>query len=127
MTLLGGWARSPRARIALLVTLVVALALAAHVSGLGASLTRERIAAIATSWGTLGFLLYVALFAVGEIAQLPGVIFVLAAVAAYGPWLGTLAAYCGMFAASAAVFLFGRGIAGRALAEIDHPRLRVLV
>lgn len=115
------------ARIALLVGIVAALALAAHLSGAAAWLTREHVAEAAERWGALGVAVYVALFAIGEILQLPGAVFVIAAVAAYGPWLGTLIAYLGMNVASVAVFLFGRLVAGRALAEIAHPRVRALM
>jgi uncharacterized membrane protein YdjX (TVP38/TMEM64 family) len=118
---------SPRARIAVLLVVVVALALAAHFSGLTESLTRARIAEIASSWGLAGIAAYVVLFALGELVQLPGAIFVLAAVAAYGPYVGTAVAYVGMNAAALAVFVFGRRIAGSALAEIEHPRVRALV
>jgi uncharacterized membrane protein YdjX (TVP38/TMEM64 family) len=118
---------SPRVRIALLVSIVVALAAIGHFSGLADGLTRERIAAIASSWGVAGVVLYCALFAIGELVQLPGVIFVLAAVAAYGPYAGTFVAYLGMNAAALAVFVFGRRVAGSALAEIEHPRVRALV
>jgi len=118
---------SPKLRIALLVSIVIALAAAAHFSGLASSLTRQRIEELALSWGWLGIVGYVAAFAVGEILQLPGALFVVAAVAAYGPWLGTAIAYVGMNVASVAVFLFGRLVAGRALTEITHPRVKQLM
>jgi len=114
-------------RIVLLVAVVGTLAAAAHFSGIASSLTRERITAIADAWGALGVAAYVALFAVAEILQLPGAIFVIAAVAAYGPWMGTLVAYVGMNVASMAVFVFGRVIAGSALAEVTHPRVKALM
>ncbi len=118
---------SPKVRIALLVTVVVTLAAVAHLSGLTALVTRERIAELAVSAGWLGVAAYVAAFAIGEIFQLPGAIFVVAAVAAYGPWLGTVVAYVGMNVASMSVFGFGRLVAGRALAEITHPRVKQLM
>ena len=111
----------------MLVGIVIALAATAHFSGLASSITRERIEELALSWGLLGVLGYIAAFAVGEILQLPGAIFVIAAVAAYGPWLGTAIAYVGMNVASIAVFVFGRIIAGRALTEIAHPRVKQLM
>lgn len=118
---------SPKVRIALLVSVVLLLGATAHFSGLAEAVTRERVQELATSWGAPGLALYVVAFSVGEIMQLPGVIFVVAAVAAYGPWLGTLAAYLGMLSASITVFLFGRLVAGRALAEVEHPRVRALM
>jgi uncharacterized membrane protein YdjX (TVP38/TMEM64 family) len=118
---------SPKVRIALLVVVIVLLGAIAHFTGLAQVVTRDRIEEIATSWGALGLALYVAAFSVGEILQLPGVVFVVAAIAAYGPWLGTAAAYLGMLSASITVFLFGRLVAGRALAEVEHPRVRALM
>ena len=118
---------SPKVRIALLVAAVLALGAAGHFAGLTETITRPHIQELATSWGALGLVLFVVAFALGEILQLPGVVFVVAAVAAYGPWLGTVAAYLGMLAASVAVFTFGRAIAGRALAEIEHPRVRAIM
>lgn len=118
---------SPRARIAVLVVVVVGLAIAAQASGLAAYVTRERIAALADTWGALGVAIYVVAFAIGEILQLPGAAFVVAAVAAYGPWAGAAIAYLGMNVASAAVFVFARSIAGRALSELSHPRVKALM
>ncbi len=118
---------SPRVRIALLVLVVVALFAIAHFTGLAEAVTRERVQELATSWGAAGLVLYVVVFSVGEILQLPGVLFVVAAVAAYGPWLGTGAAYLGMIGASITVFLFGRLVAGRALVEVEHPRVKALM
>jgi uncharacterized membrane protein YdjX (TVP38/TMEM64 family) len=114
-------------RIALLVVLVVALAFAAHASGLASSLSREHVIEIAQAWGMLGVVIYVVVFAAAEIVQLPGAVFVIAAVAAYGPWFGTFVAYVGMNVASVAVFLFGRLVAGQALTEITHPRVKALM
>ncbi len=109
------------------MALVVALAAIGHFSGIASSLTRERVTEIATSSGVLGVAVYLVLFAVAEIMQLPGAVFVIAAIAAYGPWLGTLVAYLGMNLASVAVFFFGRFVAGRALTEVTHPRVKALV
>lgn len=118
---------SPSVRIALLVILVLVLAAAGHFSGLASSLTRERVTELAQGWGAAGVMLYVAVFAGAEIMQLPGAVFVVAAVAAYGPWFGTLIAYFGMNVASVAVFLFGRLVAGKALSEMAHPRVMALM
>jgi uncharacterized membrane protein YdjX (TVP38/TMEM64 family) len=118
---------SPKLRIALLVLVLVLLGAVAHGTGLTESVTRERVQEIATSWGAAGLALYVVGFSIVEILQLPGVIFVVAAIAAYGPWIGTAAAYLGMLGASITVFLFGRLVAGRALAEVEHPRVRALM
>ncbi len=124
---IGRGSLSPKLRIAALVSVVVTLTACAHLSGLGAAVTRESIQQMATGWGNLGVALYLTAFSVGEVLQLPGVIFVLAAVAAYGPWVGTVVSYFGMLGASTTVFLFGRMIAGRALAEVEHPRVRALM
>ena len=118
---------SPRARIALLVVVVIGLVAGAHFSGVASLLTRERVAGIAESWGALGVVIYLVLCAIGEVLQLPGAVFVVAAIAAYGPWLGTAIAYLGMNVASVAVFLFGRLVAGRALTELTHPRVKALM
>jgi uncharacterized membrane protein YdjX (TVP38/TMEM64 family) len=118
---------SPKVRIALLVAVIVLLGAIAHGTGLTEAVTRERVQELAASWGAPGLAVYVIAFSVGEIFQLPGVIFVVAAIAAYGPWLGTAAAYLGMLSASITVFLFGRLVAGRALAEVEHPRVRALM
>lgn len=118
---------SPTVRITILVIIVLGLAALAHFSGISSWLSRDRVAAIAAEWGALGIVVYIVLFAVAEIMQLPGAIFVVAAVAAYGLWFGTLIAYIGMNVASMAVFGFARGIAGRALSEVSHPRVQALM
>lgn len=122
---IGRRALSPKVRIALLLALIALAVVVAHATGFADEITPERLREIATSCGALGAIALIAGFALGEIVQLPGVVFVAAALAAYGPWMGTGVAYLGMLAACVASFAVGRLVAGGAAEEIVHPRVRL--
>lgn len=105
-------------RLALLAGLLLALWVVADRTGARESLTVESIQAIARRSGPLGVAVYLVVFAVALLAQLPGVVFVLAARVAWGPFAGFVAGYVGALAAVSLSFFVVRGVGGSALAQL---------
>ena len=73
-----------------------------------------------------GFLIYVGLFALGNLLQVPGWLFLAAAVVALGPATGGVLTYLAAATACAATFLVVRRIGGNALREFRQPWARWL-
>jgi uncharacterized membrane protein YdjX (TVP38/TMEM64 family) len=74
----------------------------------------ERLVASAGAWGVFA---YLGLFVVGELLNVPGLVFVGAAVIAYGRWLGLGLAFAGAFLSASVGFFFARAVAGQPLAR----------
>lgn len=111
-------------RLLLLVLLLGALAFGAWSSGLHEQWTSERLRLAVTEAGAWGLLVFFAAFTAGQLLQVPGVVFVLAARAAWGPVGGFASAYAGAILSAALVFLFVRAVGGTPLGEIRWPPAR---
>jgi uncharacterized membrane protein YdjX (TVP38/TMEM64 family) len=111
-------------RLGVLVVLVVGLVFAAHASGLTAHLRtgelRSRMAA-AGAWGPVG---YVAAFSAGELAHVPGWVFITAAVVSYGLLRGATLAFVGAMVSLSVSFAVVRGVGGKQLAAIRWQFVR---
>lgn len=113
-----------RHRILALAAVAGAIFLAAHASGLDRSLTPEHLRALLAGAGMFGVLVFVVVFSVGLLAQLPGLLFIAVAVLAYGRTMGALVALGGAAVAISVSFFVVRRFGGSALAEIESPWLR---
>ncbi len=78
----------------------------------------EAMQAVMADAGLLGILAFLAVFSLGQMAQLPGLPFVLAARFAYGPVLGFAASYVAALLAVTSTFLVVRAIGGGALQNL---------
>jgi uncharacterized membrane protein YdjX (TVP38/TMEM64 family) len=94
-----------------------------HFTGLTDYLTRENLRTLMESLGLWGVVLFVVLFAVGEFMHVPGIVFVLAALLAYGRVGGAVAAYLGALASVSFSFLLVRRVGGQALAHVKRARI----
>lgn len=81
---------------------------------------REAMAAA----GPWGIAVFVVVFCAGELVHVPGLVFVLAAVLAYGRAAGGVVAYVAGVASMCVSFGLVRAVGGTALAEIDKPWLK---
>lgn len=108
-------------RLGALTLAIAASAAVAHYTGATAYLTREHIRELIAGLGPLGALAFVGLFVVGELAHVPGFVFIGAAILAYGRLAGGVLGYVGALAAVAVAFLVVRGIGGQALGVIRRP------
>ncbi|MEM9692866.1 MAG: VTT domain-containing protein [Myxococcota bacterium] len=109
-----------RKRIALLALLFVAVFAWVDMSGLRESLTQDRLQALLDSAGVMGVVLFIAVFSAGQLAQVPGIVFVLTARAAWGPAIGFAVAYVGALCAVSVSFCAVRTAAGAA--STDEPK-----
>lgn len=110
-----------------LAALALALALMfvlAQVSGLRDALTTERLQQAVTQAGWWGLGLFFVTFTLGQLMQVPGVVFVLVARVAWGPMWGFASAYVGAVISASLVFLVVRAVGGRPLAEVTWPPAR---
>lgn len=112
-----------RHRILVLAIVAGAIFVAAHATGIDRSLTPEHLRALLAGAGVFGVLLFVVVFSVGLLAQLPGLLFIAVAVLAYGRTMGALVALGGAAVAISVSFFVVRRFGGSALAEIESPLL----
>jgi uncharacterized membrane protein YdjX (TVP38/TMEM64 family) len=108
-------------RLGVLGALFVVTLLVAHFTGVTEHLSREHIRAIIDGLGPLGAVAFIGLFVVGELAHVPGFVFIGAAILAYGRLAGGVLGYVGALAAVAVAFVVVRAIGGQALASIRRP------
>lgn len=111
-------------RLAVLVAVTVVLLVAGRTSGLSGYFSADRLRAVTHAAGVWGPLVFVLVFCVGELVHVPGVVFVAAAVLAYGPAFGGALAFAGAVVAVSVSFVIVRGIGGRPLAAIRWPFAR---
>jgi hypothetical protein len=113
--------RRPLARLLILAVVLAALFGVGKLTGIVDRVNTESIRASVETAGPWGFLLFIAVFALGELVHVPGMVFVAAAILAYGRVVGfTLALVASIIAVSVS-FLLVRAIGGRAIAEIERP------
>jgi uncharacterized membrane protein YdjX (TVP38/TMEM64 family) len=112
--------------VALAVAMAVLFAIG-HFTGLTEHLTRENLRDLMQGLGVWGFLLFVVLFAAGELLHVPGIVFVLAALLAYGRLVGGLAAYVGALGSVSFSFLLVRRVGGQALAHVKRARIAAVL
>jgi len=114
-------------RLGILFAMAVALYVAGEVSGVTKDLSVDRIRALVEGAGPWGFVIYVGLFIAGGLLNVPGMLFVGAAVLAWGQPLGFAAAHVAALASVSTTFVLGRTIGGRAFAEVENPRMKRLL
>lgn len=116
-----------------LARLIIVLALIAGLIALGRlSWTDELMSQAALrqnmeELGALGVALFLIAFVIGELIYLPGIVFVGAAVLAYGPIAGGLTAYAGAIVSVTVSFLVIRAVGGRPLGQIRWKVARRLL
>ncbi|MFT5354858.1 MAG: putative membrane protein YdjX (TVP38/TMEM64 family) [Polyangiales bacterium] len=108
-------------RLGVLVGLILAAVLAVRSTGMGPREILEWVQEVMTSAGTLGILAFIVIFSLGELAHVPGLVFVSAAALAFGPVLGAVVGYVGAFVSVCVSFWVVRTIGGQLLAKIERP------
>lgn len=114
-------ARTTWIRLGVLAGVLVVSAIVAHYAGVGEYLSRDHVRDLIAGLGPMGALAFVGLFVVGELAHVPGFVFIGASILAYGRLEGGVLGYVGALAAVAVAFLVVRGIGGQALSSIRRP------
>jgi uncharacterized membrane protein YdjX (TVP38/TMEM64 family) len=122
--------KNPWPRLAAVGLLVVGLIAVAHLTGLSEREPAELISELRelmASWGAWGVLVFVVVFLIGELLQVPGLVFVSAAVLSYGQLGGGVLAYCTGVLSVVFSFFVVRGLGGAALGEIDKPWVKTVL
>ncbi len=114
-------------RLSLLAAVVLALVIVRRATGLGASLSTAHLRDVVQHAGAAGVALFVGAFAVGELLHVPGIVFVVAAMLAWGRLAGGAVAYVGALVAVSLAFFVVRAIGGQPLAAIEQPRVRAVL
>src|SRR3954462_5894493 len=102
----------PRAAVA------AALLVVRYETRFGAELSTANVRAHVQHAGAAGVALFVVIFAVGELLHVPGLVFVAAAVMAWGRLAGGAAAYAGAIVSVSVSFVVVRAIGGQPLAAV---------
>jgi len=113
--------RSQWLRIGALILLMTGLYAVGRATGLTEDLSTERVRALMHVAGVWGFAAFVALFAVGELLHIPGLVFVGAAVLAYGRFGGGAASFVGALVSLTVTFIVVRAVGGKPLKHIRRP------
>src|SRR5207248_1106639 len=114
-------------RLGLLVAVLLALVLVRYKTAFGAALSTAHVRPLVQHAGAAGVVLFVLAFCAGGLLHVPGLVFVAAAVLAWGRVLGGAAAYAGALTAVSVVFVVVRAIGGQPLGAVTQPRLRGLI
>lgn len=120
-------AKLGRYRPLLLVALFVGLLVIGKLTGLTERLDAEWIRQQVVEAGVLGGVLFVVIFAVGELVHVPGMVFVAAASLAYGPYHGFFWALLGALASVSLSFFVVRGVGGQALAQLEKAWIQKIL
>lgn len=116
--------RNKRLRLLALALMFFVPLIIAKVTGFTDDVTVESVRELMQASGALGFLAFVAVFTIGELMHVPGLVFVGAASLAYGQGLGILAAFCGALTSVAVSFWLIRKIGGQPLTGFQRPLVK---
>lgn len=105
-------------RPSLAIALVAALWITGRMTGLHEQLDAERVRGVVEAAGGWGILAFVGIFALGELMHVPGIVFVAAAMFAYGYVAGVGAALLGALVSVTVSFLVVRWVGGQPLTQI---------
>lgn len=116
-----------RYRGLVVVAALFAVFVAAALSGAFADVDPEKIRIAVQEAGPWGVLLFVVLFALGELVHIPGMVFVAGAVLAYGRTGGFAVGLLGAVVSVAVSFLLVRAFGGQALHLIKWRRVQQIL
>jgi uncharacterized membrane protein YdjX (TVP38/TMEM64 family) len=112
---------SPKTRLILVGLLLAALFVIAKVTGITEHVTVASLREWMAAAGAWGVVLFVVVFLVGELLQVPGLIFVAAAVLSYGQVEGGVLSYLTAILSVGFSFVVVRTVGGKALGGLDKP------
>jgi uncharacterized membrane protein YdjX (TVP38/TMEM64 family) len=108
-------------RLALLISILVALFLVGRYTGVAEHLDAESIRELVRSAGAWGWALYIATFAGGEFIHIPGMVFVLAGILIYGQVIGFGLAWMASVVSVCFSFVVVRRLGGTPLGNVEKP------
>lgn len=81
----------------------------------------DGVRALVDRAGAFGYLAYAAVFSIGELVHVPGVVFVVAGVVAFGHAAGFVVALAGAVVSVSVTFFVVRTLGGRPLGSVERP------
>jgi uncharacterized membrane protein YdjX (TVP38/TMEM64 family) len=129
LSAVSGWTpgRARALRLGLVAILFGALLLVGKLTGAAHELTPDRLRALVLGAGAWGALAYLVVFSLGQLAHLPGLLFIAVGVLAYGRVWGAGAGWIGALVSLSVTFVVVRAIGGSPLAGMDSPRIRKIL
>ena len=112
------------ARLLYVLAFLAALWAAVHFSGVGLDVTPQFVHDTFASHPITGLLIFVALFSAGNLIQIPGWVFLAAAVLTLGQLWGGIATYVAASVSCVVTFVLIRLLGGDALRSFDGPLAR---
>jgi uncharacterized membrane protein YdjX (TVP38/TMEM64 family) len=95
-----------------------------HVTGVRSQLSLAFVQAQLMAHPVVGLLMFVLLFCLGNLIQVPGWVFLVAAVFALGQWVGGVVTYVAACTSCFATFWLIRRLGGDALQQLQSPLAR---
>ncbi len=111
-------------RLVVLAAILVTLVVVGETVGVRRWLTLTKLRELTLHTGALGIVAFVAIFVGAELLHIPGLLFIAAGVAIWGPLEGGLISWVAGVLSVVASFLLVRSIGGPALAEARHPLIK---
>ena len=112
------------ARLLSVLALLAVLWAAVHFSGIGQHFTPQFVHDAFASHPVVGLLIFVALFSAGNLIQIPGWVFLAAAVLSLGQFWGGIATYVAASVSCLVTFVLIRLLGGNALRSFEGPLAR---
>ncbi|MGB2246738.1 MAG: TVP38/TMEM64 family protein [Alcanivorax sediminis] len=108
-------------RLIMLVMIIALVLIAVEMTGLRAQLSVSFLREHLEANPITGMVIFMLVFVVGNLIQLPGWIFLVAAILALGTVMGGLVTYLAAVTSCLVTFALVRGLGGSALREINNP------
>ena len=109
------------------MAVLVAGLVVGRATGATDALTTDGVRGFVARAGALGVLAFLALFVVGELVHVPGLVFIAAAVALWGPYAGGAIGALGALLSLVTSFAVVRGVGGKPLGEVKLSFARRLL
>ncbi len=110
-------------RIILLIGFILLLIALSKLSGIDVLFNSDRMIAVLTEYGWMSYLLFFGILLLGTLMNIPGAVFIVMAVVAYGYGPGSILSFMGIMVCSLINFLFARFIGGGSLHDVENKRL----
>lgn len=116
--------KSTGKRILLLVLFMCSTILLVKFTPLGDWLSVENMQNMVEATGVWGYFIFVAMFAVAAVMNVPGTAFLLLGVLLFDYWTGAALSYFGSLLGAIVTFYIGRSVGGQALSEIKNQKIK---
>jgi uncharacterized membrane protein YdjX (TVP38/TMEM64 family) len=116
--------KSKKLRLLAVALLLVGVLVAAKVTGVSDLITIANMKAWMADAGPWGVLLFAVVFVVGELLQVPGLLFVAVGVISYGRLMGGGLSFGVAVLSVCFSFAIVRGVGGKALGELETPWIK---